>query len=454
MKSSLFIYLYAVCCFCISVYGTLTGQRNVFMFDNAGYHLYLPAAFIYHDVGKLSFYPAIDSIYQPTGSLKWYSIYPQPTGRKLNKYAIGHSIFEAPFFLTAHAYTRITGHYPADGYSLPYQLASVISYVIWSLLSLLLLRRFLSYYYGDTIVLITIATVALGTSYLYQAAMGGGSHVYGFLLAAAMLYYTHHWHRTYLNKYLYPMGIITGLALILRPVDALIITIPLFWGVYSKSTLQKKIRLLRRHSSPILLTVILCIAIAMLQMSYWKYTIGQWIYFSYVGEKFDFLHPHISRGLFSYRKGWFIYTPLALVAVAGFPFLWKAYKAPTVALLLTLCIAIYIVFSWTNWWYGGGFSARAMVDFLPLLALPLAALIYSTVQSKKIIKLPASIILLAFICLNLFQIWQYTQGIIHYDKMTKAYYWRVFGKTHYTEADLQYLMSDKEYWDGIRAAYN
>lgn len=455
MKSSLFIYLYAAWCFCISVYSTVTGERKIFVFDNAGYHLYLPAVFIYHDLGKLSFYPSIDSTYYPTGDIKWYSIHDQPTGNKLNKYAVGNSVFELPFFLCAHAYTSITHQYPADGYSLPYELAAAISYILWSLLALLLLKRFLSYYYRDGIVLLTIAGIALGTSYYYQLSAGGGSHLYAFLLASAMLYLSHKWYHTYLNKYLYRIGIVSGLILILRPVDAVIILLPLLWGVYNKASLQQKLRLIKRNNASILLAIIIAFAIALLQMGYWKYTTGHWVYFSYQGEGFDFLHPYIVEGLFSYRKGWFIYTPLALIAFAGFYYLWQTRKEVVPALFITIALAIYIVFSWKNWWYGGGFAARAMVDFLPLLALPVAALAQHFAGLKKWgIKIAACIILLSFIVLNLFQTWQYQQGIIHFDRMNKAYYWRVFGKTQYTQEDLQYLMNDKEYWDAMREAYD
>jgi hypothetical protein len=455
MKSSLFIYLYIAWCFCISVQGILTGDRKVFVYDNAGYHLYLPAVFIYQDLGTLSFYPSIDSAYAPSGDIKWYSIYAQPTGNKLNKYAIGNSIFDLPFFLCAHAYTSIAGQYPADGYSLPYQLAAAISYILWSLLALLLLKRFLSYYYTDSIVLAAIAAIALGTSYYYQLTMGGGSHIYAFLLSSAMLYYTHKWHNTYLNKYLYRISAIAGLILILRPADAVIIFLPLLWGISNKASLLQKLRLFKRSNGAIFLATIIGFAIAMLQMSYWKYTTGHWVYFSYEGESFNFLHPHITEGLFSYRKGWFLYTPLALIAFTGFYFLWKQRRELVPALFITIAAAMYIVFSWKNWWYGGGFASRAMVDFLPLLALPLAALMQHIASVKKIVlKAVVVMVFLLLITLHLFQTWQYTQGIIHYDRMNKAYYWHVFGKTSYTQEDLQYLMSDKEYWDAMREAYD
>ena len=38
-------------------------------------------------------------------------------------------------------------------------------------------------------------------------------------------------------------------------------------------------------------TLVVCFAVLMIQCSYWKYASGSWVYYSYEGEGFDFLHP-------------------------------------------------------------------------------------------------------------------------------------------------------------------
>ncbi|MCB0815419.1 MAG: hypothetical protein KDB87_19920, partial [Flavobacteriales bacterium] len=60
----------------------------------------------------------------------------------------------------------------------------------------------------------------------------------------------------------------------------------------------------------------------LLLLSYWKVYGGAWIFDSYQnpGEGLDLFYPHLHRFLFSFRKGWFIYTPLMLVAAAGLLF--------------------------------------------------------------------------------------------------------------------------------------
>jgi len=41
---------------------------------------------------------------------------------------------------------------------------------------------------------------------------------------------------------------------------------------------------------------------------------------------------------------------------------------------VTLAVNFWVVASWSQWWYGGSFGQRALVDSLPLVALGLAAL--------------------------------------------------------------------------------
>jgi hypothetical protein len=43
----------------------------------------------------------------------------------------------------------------------------------------------------------------------------------------------------------------------------------------------------------------------------------QFIYYSYAGESFDFLHPQIIRGLFGWKNGWLPYTPVMIFSLPG-----------------------------------------------------------------------------------------------------------------------------------------
>ena len=90
---------------------------------------------------------------------------------------------------------------------------------------------------------------------------------------------------------------------------------------------------------------------------------------------------------------------------------------------------VYLVFSWHNWFYGGSFGCRALIQTLPLLAIPLALFIDRSFTKKIVQKIIVSITLILLISLNLFQTWQYNKNIIHYAYMNEVVYWQVFLST-------------------------
>jgi len=113
------------------------------------------------------------------------------------------------------------------------------------------------------------------------------------------------------------------------------------------------------------------------------------------------------------------------------------------ALLIFLILDVYIVSSWTCWWYAGGsFSSRSMLPAYTLFAFPLAYLL-EWASRKRWLTLVLGTLLALMVVLNLFQSWQWKVGIISKERMTKEYYWRVFGRTMVTESDRQYLSVER-----------
>ena len=223
-----------------------------------------------------------------------------------------------------------------------------------------------------------------------------------------------------------------GLAIVTRPINFTIVLLAIFWMVYSYNDLKERAALFFKFRSRLAIAFLLFLLVAFIQMSYWYYTTGHWIYYSYVGEGFNFSDSHVWAGLFSWRKGWFIYTPLALVGIIGFIPLWLKNRKMIAGPLLFLTSIIYIVFSWNAWWYGGGFGARPLVDVLPLVALPQAALISNLILIKNpILKSILLLLIIGFVLLNLFQTYQYSINILPPDGMNAQDYWYIFGKLKY-----------------------
>ena len=76
---------------------------------------------------------------------------------------------------------------------------------------------------------------------------------------------------------------------------------------------------------------------------------------------------------------------------------------------------LWIVIAWHDWHYGGSYSARALVQSYPVLALPFAAVAERALATRwKYVFLPLCAYLLS---VNLFQIMQSNNWVLHYDLM-------------------------------------
>lgn len=454
LKPKLFILLYALVSINISIYRESKWKSSFYEWDKANYHLYLPAALIYGDITQMRFYDSVYHKYLKNKGVPYrYSIYIREDDKLLNKYGIGTALLESPFFIVAHIYTLLTQPTEANGFTHAYEWGTIISTIFWVVFGLYFLLLLLNRYFSENVTLFTLICIGFGTNlYCYTAFDQGMSHSYSFSLFSLFLYLTDTWYLKK-NKYtLLALSIVFGLITIVRPSNTIVISLFVFWKVQNISTLKARAMLLWYEKKQIVFSVSLFVLVCFLQMLYWKSITGKWIYFSYEGEYFNFLHPRILSGLFSFRKGWFIYTPIAFIAMLGFYHLWKKNRACVPALLVQLTIAIYIIFSWQCWWYGGSFGCRPMIEYLALLSLPLAAFIEYSINNKYL-KYALIPIVSFFIFLNIFQTYQFSKSIISTDRMTKAYYLRVFLRTETQKGDSELLMSAEDWAEEDKKSY-
>ncbi len=419
--------------------------KNIYVSDMSGYYAYNPAIFIYKDIEYFSFHHKRD----PNDI---WIFYEQANGKRLNKYTIGVALMSFPFFITAHAYTLTSGSYTADGYSPPYQIAGIFATLFWTIFGLIMLSKFLRSYFSNTVVALTLLAIAFGTNLFYYTAYEhGASHSYSFALFAAMLYLTYQWHKKQHLKYTLFIALTGSMIVLVRPVNILFLLIPFIWNVYSFETFSSRIGLLIRNYKKLLLALIVFLIPVLLQLSYWHYITGKWIVYSYANEYFDFSNPHIIDGLFSFRKGWFIYTPMAFVATIGYFFLWKKDHKLTPGLLIVMAIVIYVTFSWWMWWYGGSFGCRPLIEYLALMALPLGALFeYIVSQINTYGKTAFFTLITGLIALNIFQQYQFSIYILHWDRMSREYYFKIWGKANINALEYEkYLIDEREYWNEL-----
>ena len=164
-----------------------------------------------------------------------------------------------------------------------------------------------------------------------------------------------------------------------------------------------------------------------IQLIIYKISSGDWIIDSYNDSRgFQFLNAHFFDFLVSYKKGLFLYTPIYLLALSGMIFVFKENIYRFIVFFVFLIITVYVFSSWTNWWYGGSFSSRVMVEYLIFFAFALATALQEI--RLKSIRIGFLALLLSLMVICQIQTRQYTRTLIHWDSMTKEKYWDVFLK--------------------------
>ena len=420
----------------------------VLTWDALGYYLYLPAHFIYHDLATFSFMPDIMREYQPSGS--YYQSFPFPgaaPGAQVMKYPIGLAVLNTPFFGLGH---WAAGHwgYKQDGFSAPYQMAISLGGLLYALLGLGLLRRVLLRYVSDGVTTLTLAVLVLGTNYLLYAGIDHAmTHSTGFTLYAVLLWLTVRYHERPQRWSAAAIGLVLGLQVIVRPSDAVAVFLPLLWGVTSGAAARQKLALLRQRWPDVALLVAFGLVGVLPQLAYWKWVSGHWVVYSYEKQGFSFLAPHTWQVLFSFRKGWLVFTPLMALALAGLPVLWRRNRAVGVPVLVYFVLNLWVVSAWDIWWYGGSLGQRALVQSYAALALPLAYAIAwladasALTPTRRWLRGTALAGAVLLVNLNLVQHWQYLNGYLDGENMNRRLFWAVFDKIHPTQDNLNLLDS-------------
>lgn len=396
------------------------GENGVIRGDVISYYAYLPATFIYGDV-TLGFLdnPPEDFV---NDNKFWY--YTMEDGSRVIRTTMGLSVLYTPFFLIAHGLAPYFNLVP-DGYSSIYQLFLVLSSLFYVMMGLMLLKRILLRFYSQTATAITLLLVALGTNlFFYTIHEGPMSHSYNFALLTLFLYLVIKWHEEPSNKRSFLLGLVYGLIVLVRPSNVLVGVLFLGWGVRGPGAIWARILLLLKHYKMLLLMIFFFILPWIPQMIYWKSVTGVLFYDSYgpAGSSFFLNSPHIIDLLFSFRGGWYLYTPVMFAATLGLYFMGRKCKAGVWPLTIMLLLQIYLLSCWWSWWNGGSFGLKSFVDIYGLMALPLAALIEVSLGSKRIVTISTAAVLGFFLCMNQFQTVQYTKGIIHHTEMTGEAY--------------------------------
>ncbi|MFN3939827.1 MAG: hypothetical protein ACK4IY_04525 [Chitinophagales bacterium] len=414
------------------------GNEATIGYDVAGYYQYLPAVFIYHDLRNLEFQQQIFEKYHlGTG----YPNYTAETGYQVIKYSLGAALFYTPFFLTGHL-VALYGTHPADGYSRPYQAALSFGCLIYALIGLVFARKILLLYFDDTVTAITLWLLVFGTNYLnYTAVDHAMTHNLLFTLFTCIIYLTIQFYKQPGFAIACIIGLLCGLAIITRPSEIVIASLPILWGINGYTAIKQRMQFIAMHWGKIIVSAAGGLAVICLQLFYWKYTSGNFIEYSYGDQGFQFFNAFFYQVLFSFRKGWFVYTPLMLLIVPGFIFLFIYRRSLFMACLVFFLLTFWIVASWEIWWYGGSLGQRALVQSYAILIFPLAAFVQFILQAPNSVKIPAGIFIAFCIVFNIFLTWQAHApgGIFEAENMNRTYFWKIFFKAEIPPSEKRFL---------------
>ena len=207
-------------------------ENRVIISDVINYYAYLPATFIFHDIGITK----VETIEKGKFWTKRLS-----NGNNIIKMSMGMSFVYAPFFFAGHGAAKILG-YEAYGYSEPYKFALIIGAIIYLILGLIFLRKILLKYFSDKITTLTILAIAIGTNLAYYSSVEGTmTHIYNFAFFNIFIWHTILWHEKPTFKRLFGLGALAGLITLIRPSNIVILLFFFIYNVYSFRLIKEKI---------------------------------------------------------------------------------------------------------------------------------------------------------------------------------------------------------------------
>lgn len=426
--------------------------------DVLSYYAYLPAFWIEGDL-TLSF---VGDARRSDVHLHRHRYWPEttPQGQKVIKTTMGVALMMSPFFGIAHVFAPWLG-YPDDGFSRPYQFAVALAGFFWGSLGLWVLRSWLRAFWGSWTVamalLLLVGATNLGNYLVYEPAM---SHSFSFFWMSLLLWCTHRalGTGTLVFRWFLGASLAWGMLVLIRPTMLMAGLLPLLYGGWPG--LKGKLNLISSQPGLLFSAFLVFIAPLVLQALYWNHVTGQWIFYSYQGERFFWKDPRILEYLLSYRKGWLLYNPIMLGVMLGWCWALVAVFRRTQsgspapepfplasALVILLPLVLYVYSSWWSWWFGGSLGGRAMVEWYPALvgagiAVCQAFLgwLHSSLKGlpryldsfrRWSLGLMLVYVLGYTLALQYHQSWQYRIALLHWDATGKDWYNAVWWQSQF-----------------------
>jgi hypothetical protein len=357
---------------------------RIYASDEVQYFSYLRSLWFDHDVSFENeyqhFYDA--GIARNAGFHETFLERTTEAGRRINFATIGCAILWAPFYAVADVAARVAG-LDADGYSRPYVAAVAYASALYGFLALGLAvasaRRAGGAGSGlDAAAPLAALAVWLGTPLLfYMYVAPPMSHATSAFSVALFVYAWIRVRERWTTGGLALLGALAALMAMVREQDAFFAAGPALdlaaWFVRADGAS-------RRRAVAGVAAGAAAFALCYLPqaMSYIALN-GHLGPTRLVSRKMTWTAPHALEVIWSVRHGFFVWTPLAALAVAALLWLPRTARALpragvfTAAVLLMIAMQVYVAGSVESWTVAGAFGQRRFIAISALLVLGLAA---------------------------------------------------------------------------------
>ncbi len=291
-----------------TIRGKWQETENIIYDDVSSYYGYLPAQFIYKDLGVHK------NTYEYEKDKYFFRLTPTVEGKVIFRETCGMAIMYAPFFATAH-FTAVTFGFHPNGYNDPYLFFLLLSTVFYFFLGLIYLRKILlQLQYTEIETGIAILLLGCGTALsAYVTVLAPKAPIYLFSLITVFVFLTMRWQASQKRGLMLALGLIYGLTLLISLNYWVLILFLILYNVNS-------FRDLAAHLIPgknFLLFAAAALIVFIPQFLYWYKVTYNLAIPAFAERSESFIAPGFFERLISSETLFLVFSPVYLLVLAG-----------------------------------------------------------------------------------------------------------------------------------------
>jgi hypothetical protein len=300
------------------------------------------------------------------------------TGRRINFGTIGSALLWSPFYAVADAgvrLARLAGRdVPADGFSKPYVAAVAYGSAVYGFLAVLLGIRAARRLLGSVSVAPAL-TIWVGTPLLFYSYVAPPfAHATSAFAVALFVTVWLHVRQTWSVRGAILLGLSGALMTMVREQDVFVVAGPA--ADFAREVLRSQGPMLKARAAAAMAGAAAFVSGWLPQLLAYQALNGRPGPSQYVTRKMSWHSPHALQVLFDANHGFFVWTPLAVVALGGLAMLAVTRGTRRIASLLLLMVAlqVYVSGAVESWTVAGAFGQRRFVGVTLMLIVGLSGL--------------------------------------------------------------------------------